>query len=222
MTRRQIRGCARTLSAFTASVLATVAAAAEPAAPASGEWNFQVSLDGTPIGRHRFSLEPDGHLAKLTSDASFDVKILGFTAYRYRHRATETWRGGCLASLASTTDDDGQPSSVRVAAADEREVITTATGTQSIDGCLMTFAYWNPAMRTQLRLLNAQTGKVEPVQVQRIADARISVHGEEVAATGYRVVGAARPIDLWYAADGSWIGLDSLVAAQRKLSYRLP
>ena len=36
-----------------------------------------------------------------------------------------------------------------------------------------------------------------------------------------RLTGPEQPIDLWYAASGAWIGLDSTVTGGRKLTYRL-
>ena len=206
------------------TAIAHVAAAAEPAAPPrAGEWNFQVLLDGKPIGEHRFRLvaEAEGDQTRLTSDARLDVNVLGFTAYHYRHSSIEHWRGACLASLESTTDDDGTPSQVRFAISDAPSSTRVAAAPPILEGCVMSFAYWHPAMRAQTRLLNAQTGKLEDVQVQRLAESRIRVRGEPVVAHGYRVSGASRPVEIWYAADGQWIGLDATVGGGRKLSYRL-
>ncbi|MEP7056576.1 MAG: DUF6134 family protein [Caldimonas sp.] len=204
------------------TALAHVVAASEPAPPPlAGEWNFRVLLDGTPIGEHRFRLEADGEQSRLTSEARFDVKVLGFTVYRYRHTAVERWRGACLYSLDATTDDDGTPSHVRIAAPGERGDVRVGASAPTLDGCVMTFAYWHPAMRAQTRLLNAQTGKIEAVQMQHLAEMRIDVRGEPVTAQGYRVSGASRPVDVWYTADGRWIGLDAMVGEGRKLSYRL-
>jgi hypothetical protein len=85
----------------------------------------------------------------------------------------------------------------------------------------MSFAYWNPAIRRMNRLLNAQTGVTEQVQVSRMNEAAIEVHGRPVPATRWRITGAASPIDVWYARDGEWVGLDSTLAGGRLLSYRI-
>ncbi|MDP9989835.1 hypothetical protein J2W28_000786 [Variovorax boronicumulans] len=196
--------------------------AASAAGPASGEWNFRVLLDDSPIGEHRFALVPTGEERKLTSEAQFAVKLLGVTVYRYRHSATEQWRGDCLRQLASKTDDDGTPEKVDAnATGDNALTVTTAKGTQSIDGCVMSFAYWNPALRKQERLLNSQSGKLEAVQVSRTGSGTVEVRGQQVAATRWRIATPAQPIDIWYSAEGEWIGLDSTVSGGRKLSYRL-
>ena len=206
--------------------------AAEVVSPPTGEWNFRALLDGKPIGQHRFSVTAYagakagavgalGDERRVISEASFAVKFLGVTAYRYRHKATEQWRGDCLTALTASTDDDGKASSVRTEADGEALSVKTAAATQSLSGCVMTFAYWNPAIQTQTRLLNAQTGKAEAVQVSRIGSGSVEVRGQPVAATRFRITGPAEPIDVWYSAQGEWIGLDSLVAGGRKLSYRL-
>jgi len=220
-----IRAGALALLAATAAGRTT---AAEAAAPPTGEWNFRASLDGKPIGQHRFSVAANagaqGDERKVLSEASFAVKFLGITAYRYRHTATEQWRGDCLTALASTTDDDGKASSVSTEADGDTLSVKTGTTAQSLKGCVMSFAYWNPAIQTQTQLLNAQTGKAEAVQVSRVGSVgsgSVEVRGRAVAATQFRITGAAQPIDVWYSAQGEWIGLDSLVAGGRKLSYRL-
>ena len=206
--------------------------AAEVVSPPTGEWNFRALLDGKPIGQHRFSVTAYagtkvgaagtlGDERRVISEASFAVKFLGITAYRYRHKATEQWRGECLTALTATTDDDGKASSVRTEADGETLSVKTAAATQSLSGCVMTFAYWNPAIQTQTRLLNAQTGKAEVVQVNRVGSGSVEVRGQPVAATRFRITGPAEPIDVWYSAQGEWIGLDALVAGGRKLSYRL-
>ena len=63
---------------------------------------------------------------------------------------------------------------------------------------------------------------IESVQVQPASAGTLAVSGAPVAAMRYRITGAAQPVDVWYAANGDWVGLDALVAGGRKLSYRLP
>jgi Family of unknown function (DUF6134) len=185
-------------------------ARAGPDAPPTGDWDFQALLDGSPIGQHRFSVSGQGNERTVVSEADLTVKVLGFTAYRYHHKATEQWRGDCLTALDSATDDDGKTSQVR-------EAPSAAEG----QGCVMSFAYWNPAICTQRQLLNAQTGQLEAVQVQRVGQGTVEVRGRPVEATEFRITGPKHSIVVWYAADGRWVGLDSIVGGGRKLSYRL-
>lgn len=174
----------------------------------AAQWNFRAFLDNKPIGTHRFTLNETGEQRVLQSEADFAVKFIGITAYHYHHVATEHWRGECLQELSATTDDDGKLIKVHLDATE-------------LPGCQMSFAYWTPSILAQRRLLNAQTDVLENVKVTRGSDSFIEVHGVATAATCWRIVGASKPIDIWYSAQGEWIGLDSTVAGGRKLSYRL-
>ncbi len=190
-------------------------------AAADTTYDFQVLLDDKPIGEHRFTVSGPSEARTVVSDARFTVKVLGLTVYRYTHRAEEQWRGNCLRSLVATTDDDGTASRVNAEAAGDVLKVATAEGTQSIEGCTMSFAYWNPAIRQQSRLLNAQTGHHEAVQVSRVASGTVDARGQAVAAVRWRIDGPAQPVDVWYTAQGDWVRLDSTVGGGRKLSYRL-
>ena len=197
------------------------AQAADAVVAPAGQWNFRALLDGKPIGEHRFSITTAGDERRVTSEAAFDVKFLGITAYRYRHKATEQWRGDCLTALDATTDDDGKPSRVQARREGDSFSVTSPTESVAHKGCVMSFAYWNPSIRTQSQMLNAQTGKLEKVQVQRLGNGSIEVRGQPVVATEYRISGATEAINVWYSLQGDWLGLDSIVAGGRKLSYRL-
>jgi len=209
------------------------------------EWNFAVMLDGRPIGSHRFALTTEARDAAnptLTSEARFDLALLGVTLYRYRHRAREQWRGDCLVALDAWTDDDGKQTSVRAREENGRLAIATATPDAAsaapsraepdtavaakagdrvtASGCVMTFAYWNPALRTQRRLLDPGSGRLERVAIEALANATIDVRGTPTPVRGVRINGLAQPIDVWYSGD-RWSGLDTIVAGNRRLSYRL-
>ncbi len=205
------------------AVVPVVPVARAAAEPSTRVYAFKAFLDGKPIGEHRFSVAGDGGARQVTSEADFAVKIIGITAYRYHHHAEEQWAGDCLSALASSTDDDGKPASVKLAKAGDANEITTNAGTKSEPGCLMTYAYWNPAMREQKRLLNPQTGKVDSVKVERMGGGNVAVGGRDVAAIDWRITGGESPIDIWISEQGDWVGLDSMVSnGKHKLTYRLP
>jgi hypothetical protein len=212
-----------------------LAASAQAAAPpqGQGEWNFQVTLDGRPIGSHRFSVTPaqgasgPGFSGTVRSVADFNVKMLGLTVYRYHHEATATWSGGCLATLDASTDDNGSPH--RVVAQRKPGALSVVVGTDpgaaatDMPGCVTDYAYWSPSLREQSRLLDPQWGLLDDVRITPLASKPLTVEGAQVDAKGWRIAGPKQPVDVWYAeSDGRWIGLDSKVRGGRVLSYRLP
>ncbi|GAP38847.1 DUF6134 family protein [Piscinibacter sakaiensis] len=205
-----------------ALLLAAAALVAQPAAaqtadaatgPASGTWAFEVLLDGQPIGSHRFELRREGEERVLDSRAEFTVRILGIPAYRYHHHAVERWRGDCLASLEAQTDDDGKRSTVKARRDGGVLAVSGPRGETRLEGCVMSFAYWHPAMQRQTRLLNAQTGVHEPVRIEPV--------GTDAQGRHLRLSGPEQPVDLWYDAQGDWQALASKVSGgKRSLSYR--
>jgi len=121
-------------------------------------WDFHVFLDDSPIGHHYFALRDIGNGEReLKSEARFDVKILFINAYRYAHDATERWRGNCLTDLTASTNDNGAQTPVSATQRDGRLLIEVAGRRESVDGCVMGFAYWTMDMLNQKRLLNPQT-----------------------------------------------------------------
>jgi hypothetical protein len=199
------RPCASRL-AGRLSALLLLLGAAQAAASEARAWTFRVFLDDREIGQHSFTLRGEGPARELRSEARFQVSLLGFTAYRYRHDATERWSGGCLRALASRTDDNGQALAVDWRADD--------------DDCAMSFAYWHPRILQGGNLLNAQTGRFVPVQISRQGEETIEVRGRAALSQRYRLTGPELSIDLWYA-DGDWVALESSAPGRRRLRYRL-
>ena len=206
-----------------AALVLVVGVSGAGAADGVSRYAFKAFLDDKPIGAHTFTVTTEGTRRTVTSDAAFEVRILGITAYRYRHHAEEAWAGDCLSGLATSTDDDGKPASARLVRTGEMNEITANGARRSEPGCLMTYAYWNPALREQTRLLNPQTGRVDAVKVERAGSGHVRVGGQDVVATDWRITGGESPIDVWISEQGAWVGLDSMVSHGRhKLSYRLP
>ena len=181
---------------------------------------FQVYLDDKPIGEHSFRISETGDLTRVSSRAAFDVDFLFVNAYRYRHDSREVFRDGCLQEIRATTDDNGKKYRVEGEAIGKQFRIERGDGKEQADGCLMTFAYWDPDFLKQKRLLNAQTGKLEPVRVRPKGSDRVEVGGREVTATRYALSADALSMDLWYNDDLGWVGLSSDTGKGRRLIYR--
>lgn len=200
------------------ALLASVTAGA-----ATGTWHFEARLDGKPVGMHQFSVH-HGHTGRVVaSSAKFDVRILGIPAYRYVHSAQERWSGDCVSGFESRTDDNGAVVEVSARASEGVLDVRRNGARERFPGCVMTFAYWNPAMRTQSQLLNPQTGRLDSVQIAPAGMGSIDVRGRGVAARRWRIRTPGQTIDVWYAHEGDdWIGLDASLEGGRNLSYRIP
>ncbi|KAF0103632.1 MAG: hypothetical protein FD187_900 [bacterium] len=178
-------------------------------AAAQETWRFRVLLDGDEIGRHVFEARGDGATRELVSQADFRVRLLFFDAFRYDHRATERWRGDCLESMRARTRQNGRVDTVEAARDGEGFVVRTPRGEQRLQGCVRSFAYWNPDILRGGPLLNAQTGESVPVSVTPLGRETLSVRGRPESTRRYRLSGPDIAIDLWYAGNGDWVALES-------------
>lgn len=187
-------------------------------------WRFKVLLGDRAIGSHTFRLEGDAGARRLTSEARFAVKLLFIDAYRYSHTATESWRGDCLESLTARTDDNGKRRAVTGSrTGDAFEVVTDRAKTPRRDpACVMSFAYWNPTMLSQTRLLNPQTGELSAVQVEQLATETVDVRGAPQAARRYSISSGTFRIDVWYAeGSGEWVRLETRTGNPRTSGRRI-
>ena len=201
---------------------ATLAAAAGSAAAEVRTWDFRVTLDDREIGRHRFTLAArESGEREVRSEARFDVRFLFVDAFRYRHEAAERWQGECLQGLESSTETNGTLEAVRAQTQGGRLVVEAGGRREAHEGCVMSFAYWNPRVLAARRLLNSQTGELLPVRVTRIGEESIEAGGRTVTAERHRIEAPKLRIDLWYAGD-QWLALESPAAGGRRLRYRLP
>lgn len=187
------------------------------------EWRFNVTLDGRPIGSHRFFLREYGQRKELSSEARFNVRILFFDAYRYEHHAREIWDGSCLESIDARTNDNGDESTVRGARDDGVFRLATDSFAGAIGSCVQTFAYWSQSLLDAGQLLNPQTGeyvatRLEPIDREPIVGLE---HADGFRLSGENADGTRLQIDLWYSASGEWLALESRTPDGRQLRYVL-
>jgi len=186
-----------------------------------GFWPFEVYLDDQRVGEHHFRTQTAQDSLQLLSEARFDVRILAIPVYRYAHRSEERWKSNCLEQIHATTDDNGTPQEIRGERHSNDFAITVAGKSQMLPACIMTFAYWNPEMLRQSKLLNPQTGEWVPVNIQHLGKDSIQVAEQDQLADHYHLSAPKFEIDLWYDPKGQWVGLDSKLESGGKLRYRL-
>ena len=194
----------------------------QAADPIARQWRFTVLLDGKPVGHHHVDLTGTGSELEYRSETRLNVKILFLTVFRYLHVDRESWRADCLASIESSTDDDGKAQFVRGARNEESFPLQTEHGNAVVPGaCVMTFAYWNPKVLAATHLMNAQTGEYVSVRIQALGPDRVRVRGQEISAEHYAIVGEKLNIELWYAPQGEWVALATKTERGGTLEYRL-
>ena len=192
-----------------------------PAAHAK-DWSFAVFLDKQNIGTHTFSLTQN----RLQSRADFKVKVLFINAYRYQHQADETWQGQCLQQLVAHTEENKVITDVAGRLQEEQFVVEKNQRPQALPACVMTFAYWNPEILKQSRLLNPQNAEYLDVAMTDQGMKNIEVKGNTVAAHQYQLLGSLAgkvklKITLWYDQQQDWVALESITPEGYKIVYKL-
>ena len=184
-------------------------------------WRFRVMLGNREIGFHEFRVNELEEETTVQINANFNVKILFFNAYSYRHQNEESWRDNCLNRLESVTDDNGEMLSVIGQMGGGRFIVDTpAERVEEEATCMRSFAYWNPAFLDSKRLLNPQTGEIVDVDIADLGNELIEIDGDNVAATRYALEMEEGTISLWYARDnGQWLALEAPAPGGRVLRY---
>lgn len=211
----------RKFDSKTALILISTTFIAVPAM--AEEWAFDVFLDKSKIGKHTFTLDQN---RVLTSRAKFNVKVLFIEAYHYDHTAKEQWKDDCLTGLEANTTENKVVSNIKGTKKDGGFEVTDGKTTQTLPACTMTFAYWNPKILTQSKLLNPQNAEYLDTKFDKLGQETITVKGQPVEATHYKLKGSLNGknklnIELWYNLKNEWVALKSITPEGYTINYKL-
>jgi hypothetical protein len=173
-------------------------------------WDFDVSMDGKPIGEHQFVLSNlDNGDLQLASEAKFNVKFLSINVFKYHHQANEVWSADCLKQLDAKTQENSKKTLVTGVKEQSLFKVNAQKPLEINHSCVMTFAYWNPKILQQKQLLNPQTGEYLASNTRYIGKETILVKGQTKSADHYKIDTSKFKIDIWYSAEGEWLALQS-------------
>jgi len=185
------------------------------------QYSFRVMLDGNPIGSQQVSISNMDQFQQVEIRTSLDVKLLFLSVYQYKHVNTEVWKANCLQSIKAVTDDNGEKHEVNGTSTHQGLVIRTLNNNRVINGCVRSFAYWDPALLRADQLLNAQTGDYQPISRFEIGEVQTTIDGKPVPARQIQLRTEQDVIDLWYSLDNKWLALQSVTRSGRTLRYEL-
>ena len=171
-------------------------------------WEFDAVLNDKVIGQHTFIYGDE----KTVSDANFKFEYL-FMDFIYQHQSSETWQGNCLKTISSRTDDDGDMYDVSGYMEANQFMVTTNNKTSELPLCVMTFAYGNPKILDQKKLMNAQNGEYMDVDIQFLREENHMVKGKDILTDLWQIEAKGGDGDLlvylWYDKNMNWVSLKS-------------
>jgi Family of unknown function (DUF6134) len=202
-------------------ILCAAGTAAASAPEPGGNWHFTVLLNGKRIGMHDFMVTQRADETDVVTEAHFKVKAAFLSLYQYDHQDHEVWHGSCLAQITSQTRDNGKSFAVQGELRGDTFQVQDSRGAATLPVCVQTFAYWDQHFLTEPRLLNSQTGEFQAVTLTREGPESLKVHGRMIPALRYSLRGPKLDIELWYAASGDWVALESKLESGRTLRYEI-
>ena len=205
------------LRASAIMLVGTVIVSTPAAATTAGRTEFEILMNGKPVGRHSVTVfkSADVTNVRIAIDMAGKIGPIGFT---YRHRCEEAWRGTQLTSLNCTDNENRSTQSV---AANLRgaDLVVDGTGYKgSAPASLLPSSWWRFSTINQTRLLDSRDGKLSRVNVNRVGEEVLQIGGAAVRANHYRVRGAVNT-DLWYDGTGRWVRTAFKIAGQ-SFDYR--
>ena len=180
---------------------------------------FNVFLGDKLIGNHEVTIKRDNNKKSVVIRADFDVRFMFIPVYSYNHESREYWKDGCLETIHTTTDDNGDDYYINTSLSGDALEIETKDGVKKMQGCVRTFAYWNPELLNSERLLNTQNGKYQKVSITDLGTAPLTINDFTYQTRQYRLVCEDKTIDLWYSNDRRWLALETETDSGALLRY---
>ncbi|HVJ43851.1 MAG TPA: DUF6134 family protein [Dongiaceae bacterium] len=173
---------------------------------AAGDRRFTILYKGDKIGAHTVLYSSEIGETLVVTDISLLVKVAFFTAFRFTHRSSETWRDDRLVSLTSVTVEHGEtlhvdgretPQGFRVESKGGPFIAPPATLTSN--------SLWTPAVLEQETVVDAQHGGVIGISARKFAAEQIVIGGRKIPVTRYTFITPYLAGSIWYDQDSLWV-----------------
>jgi len=202
VTRRRFLGLATAAAAI--PLLPLVPARAYAAA--RRDLRFRALRDGAPIGEHRVTFRPDGDRLTVETRVDIAVKVLFFTAFRFKHEADEVWQSDRLVSVKSTTNDNGTLLQVSgIAVADGFRIVGEDGPFLASAQLLTSNALWDRRIVREQRLIDVQHGGEIGLVVKALGDEQVDTPQGSVRATRHHMITPYYAGSVFHDSDGRWV-----------------
>lgn len=169
--------------------------------------SFKVLRKGKDFGTHTVTFDVSSD-TEFTATSSVELKAgLGpITLFKYELDTTETWKDGKLVGLSGKTNDDGDDEYVQASADGDTLTIDGSAYSGTAPLGIIPSSHWNIGEVFSNQILSTESGELLDVSVEKIGRDTVSVGGEKVDATHYRLV-SDLTVDLWYDEQSRWVKL---------------
>jgi Domain of unknown function (DUF6134) len=203
VTRRRLLGLATAAVAmpFGWPLLSVRAYTAAPR-----DLRFRALRHGSPIGEHRVTFRLNGDRLTVETHVEIAVKVLFFTAFRFKHHAEEVWNSGRLESVKSTTDDNGTFLRVSGNAVVEGFRILGEDGPSLASAHLLTSnALWDSRIVGEDRLIDVQHGGEIGLVTKWLGVEQVETPQGPVRADRHHMITPYYAGSVFHDSDGHWV-----------------
>lgn len=203
MNRRRFLGLVATAAAMPllTSLPIVSARAATPR-----DIRFRAYHKRKPVGAHSVSFRADGNRLTVSTHIDLTVKVLFFTAFRFKHDAEEVWQSGRLVSVQSTTIDNGANLKVSGYAAENGFRILGEDGPFLAGANLLTSnTLWDSRLVNESKLIDVQYGGEVGLAAKLLGEETVDTSQGSVRAFRHRIITPHYAGSLFYDTDGRWV-----------------
>ncbi|WP_237216437.1 DUF6134 family protein [Falsiroseomonas oryziterrae] len=158
---------------------------------------FRVLRQGTPVGTHTVRFREESGLLRARTEMRIQVRLAGFTVFRFTQDTEEAWRGDRLIGLESRADRNGRVGECRAVAEGNGIRLRGTAGEALLPANAAPLTWWRAAtLAGGVPVFDVREGRPVEPRLERRAEGglqRIRVIGGEGA-------------DVAYDARGAWVG----------------
>lgn len=172
--------------------------------PDGNALTFRAFLGDTDLGLHKMRWTVSGETVVVNIEIDLGARVLFLPVYSYKHRSQETWTGGVLSAISTTTDDDGKKFTVKGELKGTNFEVRGTEFTGSIPLPMAPTSYWDYGTLKKPTWMSTQSGQVLSVKVASKGVESIKTRAGVIQANRYDVTGDLEA-SLWYDARKRWV-----------------
>ena len=208
---------------FCASLLLTLGltGAASPAGvPTDGVLAFDIVRNGEAIGTHTYHFDRSDDRTEVRIKTDINFRLFFIPVYRFEHESTEVWQNGKLASLESSTNENGAPVKLQVHRDEDSLMVYGEDGNLHVDREIIPASLWNRLVLDRSQTLTTISGNVKKFEVEYVGEKELEVRGKKITTQHFRLTGEFER-ELWYDKDDVLVGVRFVASDGSTVAYVL-
>ena len=213
----------RKIRAFFASLLLTLGltGAASPAGvPTDGVLAFDIVRNGEAIGTHTYHFDRSDDRTEVRIKTDINFRLFFIPVYRFEHESKEVWQDGKLASLESSTNENGTPVKLQVHRDEDSLMVYGEDGNLHVDREIIPASLWNRLVLDRSQTLTTISGNVKKFEVEYVGEKELEVRGKKITTQHFRLTGEFER-ELWYDKDDVLVGVRFVASDGSTVAYVL-